>query len=76
MRIPRSPRSVTPGESETVISGADAFKLYDTFGFPLDLTELMAEERGYWVDVQGFENALEEQRERSRTANTPVVDSS
>jgi alanyl-tRNA synthetase len=40
--------------------------LYDTFGFPLDLTELMAEERGYGVDVQGFEDALEEQRARSR----------
>jgi alanyl-tRNA synthetase len=49
-----------------VISGAEAFKLYDTFGFPLDLTELMAEERGYGVDVQGFEDALERQRERSR----------
>ena len=58
-------------ESETakggaVISGADAFKLYDTFGFPLDLTELMAQERGYGVEVKGFESALEEQRERSR----------
>ena len=61
-----APKSVAPGESEAVISGVDAFKLYDTFGFPLDLTELMAEERGYGVDVQGFENALEEQRERSR----------
>ena len=61
-----APKAVTRGESEAVISGADAFKLYDTFGFPLDLTELMAEERGYGVDVQGFENALEGQRERSR----------
>ena len=61
-----APKSVAPGESEGVISGVDAFKLYDTFGFPLDLTELMAEELGYGVDVQGFENALEEQRERSR----------
>ena len=40
--------------------------MYDTFGFPLDLTELMAEERGYNVDVEGFESALEGQRERSR----------
>jgi alanyl-tRNA synthetase len=48
------------------ISGADAFKLYDTFGFPLDLTELMAEERGYTVDKVGFEQALERQRARSR----------
>ncbi len=48
------------------IAGAEAFRLYDTFGFPLDLTQLMAEERGYEVDVDGFEQALEEQRERSR----------
>ena len=61
-----APESGIPGKRKVVISGADAFKLYDTFGFPLDLTELMAEERGYRVDVIGFENALEEQRERSR----------
>ena len=61
-----APKSVDAGKSETVISGAEAFKLYDTFGFPLDLTELMAEESGYGVDVQGFEDALERQRERSR----------
>lgn len=48
------------------ISGEDTFRLYDTFGFPLDLTELIARERGYAVDVEGFEAALEEQRERSR----------
>jgi alanyl-tRNA synthetase len=48
------------------IPGHEAFKLYDTFGFPLDLTQLMAEERGYEVDVAGFEAALETQRERSR----------
>ncbi len=51
---------------ERVISGEDAFRLYDTYGFPLDLTELMAEERGYHVDMEGFEAALEEQRRRSR----------
>ena len=61
-----APASGAQGKRKAVISGADAFKLYDTFGFPLDLTELMAEERGYRVDVIGFENALEEQRERSR----------
>jgi alanyl-tRNA synthetase len=60
-----APESGTPKRG-AVISGSDAFKLYDTFGFPLDLTELMAEERGYGVEVMGFENALEEQRERSR----------
>ena len=61
-----APESGTPKKRKAVISGADAFKLYDTFGFPLDLTELMAEERGYTVDVKEFENALEGQRERSR----------
>ena len=49
-----------------IIPGEEAFKLYDTFGFPLDLTQLMAEERGVQVDVVGFDAALEEQRERSR----------
>ncbi len=57
---------LAPAGGHGVVSGHDAFKLYDTFGFPLDLTELMAQERGYEVDVQGFENALEEQRRRSR----------
>jgi alanyl-tRNA synthetase len=50
------------------ISGAEAFKLYDTFGFPIDLTEIIAGERGVEVDIAGFERALEEQRSRSRTA--------
>lgn len=53
------------GEGGT-IAGEEAFKLYDTFGFPLDLTQLMAEEKGYEVDVTGFEEALEAQRARSR----------
>lgn len=48
------------------IPGEEAFRLYDTFGFPLDLTQLMAEERGFEVDVDGFEEALEGQRARSR----------
>ncbi|HET9426454.1 MAG TPA: alanine--tRNA ligase [Gemmatimonadaceae bacterium] len=49
-----------------IISGDDAFKLYDTYGFPIDLTELMARERGYTVDISGFESALETQRKRSQ----------
>jgi alanyl-tRNA synthetase len=48
------------------ISGEDAFRLYDTFGFPIDLTELIARERGYIVDIAGFESALEGQRRRSQ----------
>ncbi|HEX6132976.1 MAG TPA: alanine--tRNA ligase [Longimicrobiales bacterium] len=52
--------------SPPVISGDDAFRMYDTFGFPIDLTELIARERGYTVDTARFEEALEEQRERSR----------
>ncbi len=48
------------------ITGAEAFKLYDTFGFPIDLTEIIAVERGLAVDIVGFEEALSEQRERSR----------
>jgi alanyl-tRNA synthetase len=48
------------------ISGDDAFKLYDTYGFPFDLTEIMAHERGLTVDKPGFEKAMEEQKERSR----------
>lgn len=47
------------------IDGKDAFVLYDTYGFPLDLTQIMAEERGLNVDVEGFNAALNEQRQRS-----------
>src|SRR5262249_15682281 len=52
------------------ISGEFAFKLYDTYGFPLDLTELMARERELTVDVAGFEKMMEEQRARGRKAQT------
>ncbi len=50
------------------ISGAEAFKLYDTFGFPIDLTQLIAGERGQTVDVAGFERELGKQRTRSLEA--------
>ncbi len=50
-----------------VISGEEAFKLYDTYGFPIDLTQVIARERGWSVDVRGFEVALARQRERSRS---------
>ena len=50
------------------IDGNFAFELYDTFGFPIDLTELMAREKGWLVDMQGFDTALEAQKNRSRAA--------
>jgi alanyl-tRNA synthetase len=55
-------------ETDTVIDGNFAFELYDTFGFPIDLTELMAREKGLTVDMEGFNKALEEQKKRSRAA--------
>ena len=54
---------------QPVISGEDAFKLYDTYGFPLDLTQMIAGERGQRIDVEGFERALTEQSNRSRAAS-------
>jgi len=50
------------------IAGADAFRLYDTYGFPVDLTADIARERGFEVDMPGFEQAMEEQRARARAA--------
>jgi len=63
-----APAETTHGSDAVrgTISGEDAFKLYDTFGFPIDLTELMARERGYTVDIAGFEQALNAQREQSQ----------
>ena len=52
----------------SVISGDDAFKLYDTYGFPIDLTQMIAGERGQTVDAEGFEGALGAQRRRSRAS--------
>ena len=55
------------------ISGEFAFKLYDTYGFPLDLTELMAREKGHAVDTAGFETLMEQQRVRARAAQKKEV---
>jgi len=57
-------------EGVKTVTGEDAFQLYDTYGFPLDLTVLMAEERGLAVDVDGFERCMAEQKERSRGAQS------
>ncbi|SFK68633.1 alanyl-tRNA synthetase [Paenibacillus sp. 1_12] len=55
-------------EGKTQISGADAFKLYDTYGFPFDLTEDFASEKGLTVDREGFDSSMQEQRNRARAA--------
>ncbi|NNF05828.1 MAG: alanine--tRNA ligase, partial [Candidatus Eisenbacteria bacterium] len=60
----------TKAEGSTELNGRDVFTLYDTFGFPVDMTEEMAAEQGFTLDTPGFEKAMEEQVERSR-ANAP-----
>nr|WP_290222101.1 alanine--tRNA ligase [Trichocoleus desertorum] len=60
-------------ERETVqVSGPDAFKLYDTYGFPVELTQEIAEEKNLTVDLQGFEAEMEKQRDRSRDAHETI----
>lgn len=54
--------------NNNTIDGAFAFELFDTYGFPIDLTQLMASEKSYKVDIDGFNKALEEQKKRSRAA--------
>ena len=57
-----------------VIDGAFAFELFDTYGFPIDLTQLMAAEKGWTVDMEGFAQGLAEQKARSRAAATVDTD--
>lgn len=59
---------VMASSSEKLISGAVAFKLYDTYGFPFELTCEMAEENGFSVDEKGFHEEMEKQRERARSS--------
>ncbi len=61
-----APRLSATPVTRPVIPGAEVFRLYDTFGFPADLTRIVADERGYDLDMEGFRAALEAQRKRSR----------
>ena len=61
-------------KGETVFSGADAFKLYDTFGFPIDLTAEMAADEGLTVDEEAFRKLMQEQKERAREARKALGD--
>ncbi|WP_130870298.1 alanine--tRNA ligase [Intestinimonas massiliensis (ex Afouda et al. 2020)] len=61
-------------KGETVFSGADAFKLYDTYGFPIDLTIEMVAEQGMTVDEKAFQDLMQEQKERARKAREALGD--
>lgn len=63
-------------DGKTTLDGADAFKLHDTYGFPIDLTGLMAREKGLTVDLAGFEKLMKEQKDRARAAGKFTVDMS
>ena len=63
-------------EGKEILPGEDAFRLHDTYGFPIDLTRLMAREKGIDVDEKGFERRMAEQRERARAAGKFTVDMS
>ncbi|MCL1850906.1 MAG: alanine--tRNA ligase [Bacteroidetes bacterium] len=57
-------------KAERVVDGSFAFELFDTYGFPIDLTQLLASEKGMTVDMEGFQKGLEAQKQRSRAAAT------
>ena len=61
-------------KGETVLSGADAFKLYDTYGFPIDLTIEMVEDEGMTLDRKGFDEEMQEQKTRAREARKALGD--
>ena len=60
--------------NQNVLSGEKAFKLYDTYGFPMDLTEEILEEQGYKIDEEGFHKEMEEQRQRARADRGAMED--
>jgi alanyl-tRNA synthetase len=60
--------------NETIISGENVFELYDTYGFPVDLTSLIARENGYSIDEDGFQAQLQIQKDRSRAASVIETD--
>ena len=66
--------NVIKGTDGQLVSGQKAFELYDTFGFPIDLTALILRERGFELDEQGFEKAMFEQKTRSRAASEVSTD--
>jgi len=66
--------SVIKSTKGTTVDGKKAFELYDTFGFPIDLTALILEEKGYSLDTDGFQKALQAQKDRSRAASEMTKD--
>ena len=68
IRMLDSSMEALKAEGKTQLDGADAFKLFDTYGFPLDLTELICRENGFTVDEEGFNTEMQKQKERARNA--------
>lgn len=62
-------------KKENIVSGEDVFKLYDTFGFPVDLTAVMAREHGFEIDESGFNKLMNEQKERARKSTKDKISS-
>lgn len=73
LKIAEEMMNLTKARGQTVLSGADAFKLYDTYGFPLDLTMDLAADCGLSVDREGFDRAMEDQRAKARLAREAAL---